>query len=189
MLNFDHKNLPLLSEERLKKQRTALLIIAFLLLVGGILCLINPLASGTALSILVGVLLLLSGTALVTGMIANRVQNTWPMIGGLLLGAAYLIIGYLFITSPLAGILTLAIYLAILFALGGIVRLVAGYKLREVSGSWLQFVIGFLDLVIAWMLFSADPMTSVILVTTLVGIEMLFSAFSLFRVARQLKRN
>lgn len=42
MLNFDHKNLPLLSEERLKKQRTALLIIAFLLLVGGILCLINP---------------------------------------------------------------------------------------------------------------------------------------------------
>lgn len=57
MLSFDHKNLPLLSEERLKKQRTALLIIAFLLLVGGIL-----------------------------------------------LGVAYLIIGYLFITSPLAGI-------------------------------------------------------------------------------------
>lgn len=71
MLSVDYKNLPLLSEERLKKQRTALLIIAFLLLVGGILRLIIPLASGTVLSILVGVLLLLSGTTLVAGMIAN----------------------------------------------------------------------------------------------------------------------
>jgi uncharacterized membrane protein HdeD (DUF308 family) len=104
MLSVDYKNLPLLSEERLKKQRTALLIIAFLLLVGGILRLIIPQASGTVLSILVGVLLLLSGTTLVAGMIANRAQNAWPLIGGILLGEAYLIIGYRFITSPLAGI-------------------------------------------------------------------------------------
>ncbi|MGA9617820.1 MAG: DUF308 domain-containing protein, partial [Serratia proteamaculans] len=80
------------------------------------------------------------------------------------------------------------IYLAALFALGGIVRLIAGYKLREVKGSWLQLVIGVLDLAIAWLLLSADPMTSVVLVTTIVGIEMLFSSFSLFQVARQLKR-
>lgn len=44
------------------------------------------------------------------------------MIGGILLGVAYLIIGYVFITSPLAGILALAVYLAVLFALGGIAR-------------------------------------------------------------------
>ena len=49
-------------------------------------------------------------------------------------------------------------------------------------------MIGILDLAIAWLLFSADPMTSVVLVTTIVGIEMLFSSFSLFQVARQLKR-
>lgn len=49
MLNLDRNNLPLLSEELLKKQRTTLLIIAFLLLAGGILCLVNPFASGAAL--------------------------------------------------------------------------------------------------------------------------------------------
>jgi uncharacterized membrane protein HdeD (DUF308 family) len=94
-----------------------------------------------------------------------------------------------FITTPAVGIFAMAVYLAVLFALGGIVRLIAGYKLREVSGSWLQYVIGILDLIIAWMLFSADPMTSVVLVTTIVGIEMLFSSFGLFQVARQLKRS
>ena len=92
MLNLDRNNLPLLSEELLKKQRTTLLIIAFLLLAGGILCLVNPFASGAALSIVVGVLLLLSGAGLIIAMIANRAQNTWPMIGGILLGVAYLII-------------------------------------------------------------------------------------------------
>jgi uncharacterized membrane protein HdeD (DUF308 family) len=136
----------------------------------------------------VGIFLLLSGFGLIFGMVANRVQNTWPMIGGILLGVAYLIIGYVFITNPAVGIFAMAIYLAALFALGGIVRLIAGYKLREVKGSWLQLVIGVLDLAIAWLLLSADPMTSVVLVTTIVGIEMLFSSFSLFQVARQLKR-
>jgi hypothetical protein len=97
-----------------------------------------------------GIFLLLSGFGLIFGMIANRVQNTWPMIGGILLGVAYLIIGYVFITTPAVGIFAMAVYLAVLFALGGIVRLIAGYKLRDVSGSWLQYVIGILDLIIAW---------------------------------------
>lgn len=188
MLNMNHLHSLKIDEQSLKKQRTPLLIISILLLLGGLFCLFSPFASGAAISMVVGIFLLLSGFGLIFGMVANRVQNTWPMIGGILLGVAYLIIGYVFITNPAVGIFAMAIYLAALFALGGIVRLIAGYKLREVKGSWLQLVIGVLDLAIAWLLLSADPMTSVVLVTTIVGIEMLFSSFSLFLVARQLKR-
>ncbi|AOF00792.1 hypothetical protein SME46J_33380 [Serratia marcescens] len=189
MLNLDRNNLPLLSEDLLKKQRTTLLIIAFLLLAGGILCLVNPFASGAALSIVVGILLLLSGAGLIIAMIANRAQNTWPMIGGILLGVAYLIIGYVFITSPLAGILALAVYLAVLFALGGIARLAAGYMRRGLPGNWLQYVIGVLDLIIAWMLIGSGPAASVTLVTAIVGIEMLVSSFALFQAANLFKKS
>lgn len=142
MLNLDRNNLPLLSEELLKKQRTTLLIIAFLLLAGGIVCLVNPFASGAALSIVVGVLLLLSGAGLIIAMIANRAQNTWPMIGGILLGVAYLIIGYVFITSPLAGILALAVYLAVLFALGGVGHAGDGDRRHRDAGQFLCAVPG-----------------------------------------------
>lgn len=189
MLNLDRNNLPLLSAEILKKQRTLLLIIAFLLLVGGILCLVTPFASGATLSITIGILLILSGIALIIGMIANRAQNTWPMIGGILLGLAYLIIGYVFITSPMAGILVLAVYLAVLFTLGGIARLVAGYTRRGLPSNWLLFVIGVLDLIIAWMLVGSGPIASVTLVTTIVGIEMLISSFGLFQAANLFKRS
>lgn len=67
MLNLARNNLPLLSAEIFKKQRTLLLIIAFSLLVGGILCLVNPFASGATLSIAIGILLILSGIALIIG--------------------------------------------------------------------------------------------------------------------------
>ena len=51
------------------------------------------------------------------------------------------------------------------------------------QGIWLQLVIGVLDIVIAWIFLGATPMVSVTLVSTLVGIELIFSAASLFSFA------
>lgn len=187
MLNIDRSQLLPIQENFLKKQRIPLMVTAALLLVGGILCLINPLTSGVALSVVIGGFLLLGGLALIIEMVIHRAQNTWPMIGGVLLGVAYLILGYVFITNPVVGILALAVYIAVLFALGGIARLMAGFSWRGKGGSWLQGVIGILDLVIAAILIGAAPGVTVMLVTAIVGIEMLISAFSLFRVANLLK--
>ncbi len=75
MLNIDQKYLTNLDESALKKQRIFMRIVAVLLLLGGIFCLINPLASGAALSMVIGILLLLSGIAMIVGMIANRSDN------------------------------------------------------------------------------------------------------------------
>lgn len=75
MLNIDRKYLLSIDEGTLKKQRLIMRVIAILLLLGGIFCLINPLASGAALSMIIGILLLLSGIAMIVGMIANRTNN------------------------------------------------------------------------------------------------------------------
>ncbi len=187
MLNIDRNQRLSIQENFLKKQRAPLLITAALLLLGGILCLINPFASGVALSVVIGAFFVLSGLALIIEMFVHRAQNTWPMIGGVLLGVAYLILGYVFVTNPTVGILALAIYIAVLFALGGIARLIVSFNWRGRSGSWLQGIIGVLDLVIAAILVGAGPEVTVALVTAIVGIEMLISAFSLFQVANLLK--
>lgn len=187
MLNINHNQLLSLQSNFLKKQRTPLLITAVLLLFGGILCLINPFASGVALSVVMGAFFLLSGLALIVEMFIHRVHNTWPLIGGILLGMAYLILGYVFITNPTVGILALAVYLAVLFALGGVARLVVALNWQWQGGGLLQGIIGVLDLVIAAILIGAGPEGAVTLVTAIVGIEMLVSAFSLFQVANLLK--
>ncbi|CNI74457.1 HdeD family acid-resistance protein [Yersinia mollaretii] len=189
MLNIDRKYLMNLDESALKKQRWIMQIIAILLLLGGIFCLINPLASGVVLSKIIGILLLLSGIALIVGMIANRSNNLWPMVTGILLGVAYIVMGYVFVTNPAIGMISLAVVLAVLFAFGGVMRLITGFKTWGMPGAWLQILLGVLDLVITYLLVSAGPLMSITMVTTLVGIEMLFSSFSCFMVASLYKRN
>lgn len=189
MLNIDRKKLLNLDPNFIKQQRTLMLVVAFLLLLGGIFCLINPFASGAALSTLVGFLFILSGIALISGMIINRRQNFLPMLGGILLGLAYFILGYVFITDPVVGIVTMSMMLAVLFAIGGVLRLSAGFKASGQSGAWLQIIIGALDLVIAVMLFTANPEMSFALVTVVVGIELLFSSFAIFQIANLFRQS
>ncbi|GAA0491679.1 MULTISPECIES: HdeD family acid-resistance protein [Tatumella] len=183
MLNIDRKQLLSLNEDVVKKQRVLLLITGCLLLAGGIFCLVNPFASGVALSTLAGVMFLLSGVGLIIGMIANRSHNFGPMLGGILLGVAYLIMGYVFIRSPVAGIMAMSVILAVLFAVGGIIRLSAGFRLRGHNAGWLQIIVGILDIIIAVILLTAGPQMSFMLVTVVVGLEMLFSSFALFQIA------
>ncbi|EEP92213.1 HdeD family acid-resistance protein [Yersinia kristensenii] len=188
MLNIDRKYLISVDEKTLKKQQLIMRVIAVLLLLGGIFCLINPLASGAVLSTIIGILLLLSGIAMIVGMIANRTHNLWPMVTGILLGVAYIVMGYVFITNPTVGMISLAIVLAVLFAFGGVMRLITGYRTWGLPGAWLQILLGVLDLIITYLLVSAGPLMSITMVTTLVGIEMLFSSFGCFMVAGLYKR-
>ena len=189
MLNIDRKKILNLDPDFIKKQRTLMLIVAFLLLAGGIFCLINPFASGAALSTLVGFLFILSGVALISGMVINRRHNFLAMLGSILLGIAYFILGYVFITDPVVGIVTMSMMLAVLFAIGGVLRLSVGFRMKGINGSWLQIVIGALDLVIAIMLITANPEMSFALVTVVVGIELLFSSFAIFQIASMFRSN
>lgn len=188
MLNMDRNRFPGLDSNLLKKQRIPLMIISFILLVGGIFCLMNPFVSGAVLSGLVGVMFIISGVSLIFIMFSNRNHNFWPALAGIVMGAAYAIMGYVFITNPAVGIFTLSVILAMLFAIAGVVRLSAGFKMRGSNGAWLQIIIGILDIIIAAIFVTAGPVTSVTLVTTIVGIEMLFSSFACFQLSLFLKR-
>lgn len=187
MLNIDRDHLTNLDSEQLKKHRTSLLIVATLLLVGGLLCLSIPFSSGLILSIVIGIMLLLNGIGMIISMIINRATNILPMVGGILLGVAYLLIGYQFICHPLTGVLTVSIWLGILFALGGISRLITSFSRRKDQGKLWSCIIGILDLIIAWALVGPGLTESIVIVMTIIGIEMLVSSFSLFQVTNLLK--
>ncbi len=153
-----------------------------LLFIVGLLCISFPFVSGDILSTVVGALLICSGIALIVGLFSNRSHNFWPVLSGFLVAVAYLLIGYFFIRAPELGILPLRHLLPVC-------SVWRGYSPDELvssafnEGSWLQLVIGVLDIVIARIFLGATPMVSVTLVSTLVGIELIFSAASLFSFA------
>ena len=108
-----------------------------------------------------GALLICSGIALIVGLFSNRSHNFWPVLSGFLVAVAYLLIGYFFIRAPELGIFAIAAFIAGLFCVAGVIRLMSWYRQRSMKGSWLQLVIGVLDIVIAWIFLGATPMVSV----------------------------
>lgn len=153
-----------------------------LLFIVGLLCISFPFVSGDILSTVVGALLICSGIALIVGLFSNRSHNFWPVLSGF---SSQSPIYWSAISSSGtgAGHFAIAAFIAGLFCVAGVIRLMSWYRQRSMKGSWLQLVIGVLDIVIAWIFLGATPMVSVTLVSTLVGIELIFSAASLFSFA------
>ncbi len=121
----------------------------------------------------------LLGIALIVGLFSNRSHNFWPVLSGFLVAVAYLLIGYFSSAHRSWAFLPLRHLLPVCYCVAGVIRLMSWYRQRSMKGSWLQLVIGVLDIVIAWIFLGATPMVSVTLVSTLVGIELIFSAASL----------
>lgn len=184
MLNIDKAAIMKFDLDMMQKHRRTFQGIAALLFIVGLLCICFPFVSGDILSTVVGALLICSGVALIVGLFTNRSHNFWPVLSGLLVAIAYLLIGYFFIRAPELGIFAIAAFIAGLFFVGGIIRLMTWYRLRQNKGSWMQLVIAVLDILIAWLFLGATPLVSVTMVATLVGIELIFSAASLFSIAQ-----
>ncbi|EHG5998444.1 TPA: HdeD family acid-resistance protein [Escherichia fergusonii] len=180
MLNVDKKTIINFDSNMLNKYKTTIRLISILMFIAGVLCLSFPFVSGDIISIIVGILLICAGLALMVGLFTHRQHNFWPVVGGFLVAIAYLLIGYFFLRAPEVGIFAIAAFLAGLFCVGGIIRLMGWYRFRHVKGSWLQLIIGILDILIAWLFLGATPLMSVTMVSTLVGIELVISAVSLF---------
>ncbi|EPL3990753.1 DUF308 domain-containing protein [Providencia stuartii] len=187
MLNINPDQLKNLAESQLKGHRTIIYLVALLLLIGGIVCITNPLISGIVFSSFIGVVLLVSGVAVILNIFFNRLYANMSILFSLIVGIAYLILGYAFLSDPLQSLLFLAIFVAILFIFGGVIRIYAGTKLFSSAAGMMNILIGILDFIIAYMLLSGNAQTSITLLTLFIGIELLFSSFTLFLLAGALK--
>ncbi|CAG9426318.1 HdeD family acid-resistance protein [Providencia alcalifaciens] len=188
MLNINREKLTNLANGDVKKQRNILAVLAVLLLLGGIACLANPVASGIAVSAIVGVLLILSGVGAIVSILSTTIYTGWSRLFGFVIGIIYCIVGYAFIKEPLQGLIAMAMVIAALFIIGGVMRLYAGIQQIKSAGGWMQIIIGVLDFFIAYLLIGNGPITSIALLTALIGIELIFSAFGLFALLSLLKR-
>ena len=121
-----------------------------------------------------GALLICSGIALIVGLFSNRSHNFWPVLSGFLVAVAYLLIAISSSAHRSWHFCHCGIYCRFVLCCRGYSP-DDWYRQRSMKGSWLQLVIGVLDIVIAWIFLGATPMVSVTLVSTLVGIELILA--------------
>jgi uncharacterized membrane protein HdeD (DUF308 family) len=161
-------------------------MLSVLMIVAGILAIIVPPASGIAVTILVGWLMVFSGAAhLVYGW---DTRSSGGLLWGMLLGILYIVTGGYVLLNPVAGLASLTLVLAAYLLVESILEFILSYRLRPLHGSAWLLVDGIVTLILAIMIWRTWPSSSLWAIGTLVGISMLFSGFARLTISLAARR-
>jgi uncharacterized membrane protein HdeD (DUF308 family) len=153
-----------------------------LVLLGIIAILVPPIAT-LAVTIVLGWLFLISGVVgLVTSFWMRHAPGfLWSLISAIL-GIA---VGFILLASPLSGAFSLTLVLIAFFIIEGVVSIMFALDhKRELTGRWgWMLASGFVDLVLAVIIFAGLPGTAAWAIGLLVGINMIFGGSALIAMA------
>ncbi|NQT22709.1 MAG: HdeD family acid-resistance protein [Candidatus Omnitrophica bacterium] len=152
-----------------------------ILIILGAVAISVPLAVSIAVEILFGWIFVLSGV--VTIIHSFRALNSGKCILRLLIGIAYLAIGIMFLMHPMQGVLTLTLLLAILFAFQGITQVAVALRLRPLPNWGWMLVSGIAALILAAIIFSGYPGNVAWILGLLVGINLIFSGWTMLMLS------
>lgn len=149
---------------------------AILIILAGIFAISLPLASGLAVTIVIGWLLVVSGVFHIAD--AFHAKGAASFLWRLLIGIVFIIGGLDIAFVPLRGLFTLTFVLAIILLVQGVISVIMFFRHRRMHGAgWILFnglVTIFLGLVIWW----DGPGAAVWIIGTLVGIHLIFNGIS-----------
>lgn len=152
------------------------MFLGILLLLAGLLSIAVPLFGGIAASVFFGWLILLAGIAHLVYAWSER--GAGAVLWQILIGIVYVIAALYMLILPVAGVVAIALVLAIYIALEGIFELVVFSSVRRLGGSVWFLVDGLISLLLAALILFHWPVSSFWAVGTLVGISLLFSGIA-----------
>lgn len=156
-------------------------VIVFLV---GLLALFNPIATGMATGLLIGVMLVIYGIfAIIAGVSSLSRRARWIE---LLLGMLGIVAGAVTIFNPFAGALSLVLLIGAWLLVSGIFEIVSAFRIAH-DRAW-RLVLGVLDVVLGGLLLFSGPGTGLVFLAFCVGISFLFRGVFLVMLALGLRR-
>ena len=157
------------------------------LIVLGFIALLAPHFFTVAIVISLGWILLIGGTLLII-----RALSLFRMPGfglWLFMGLLQFVIGYLFLTQPLEGILTLTMLMTLFFALEGVAKISFALMMRPLAHWGTVLFSGLTALFLALVVWMSWPGTAEWLLGLLFGINMLMGGWSLVTISLRFKNS
>lgn len=161
----------------------AFLIEGILLAILGLAAIIVPPLASLAVTIFLGWLFLISGIAgLALTFWARRLPGFWWSLVSAVLA---IVAGFILLTRPTQGTLTLTIVVGVYFLAEGVATIMYALEhRRELSQRWSWLLVaGFMDIIIAAIIIAGLPGSALWAVGLLVGINLLFGGATLIGVA------
>jgi len=146
------------------------------MIVVGLVAIIVPPLAGIAATIFIAWLLLIcGGMHLVYGW---HSRGAGGVLWEILIGILYIAAGIYILVNPVAGLASLTLGLAFYLFAEAILEFILGTQMRGIKGAGWLWVDGGVNLILAIMIWRTWPASSVWLIGTLVGIGILFTAFT-----------
>jgi uncharacterized membrane protein HdeD (DUF308 family) len=151
--------------------------IGILLLVLGLLSVASPLASGLAVTVSVGALLIIGGVA--KCLLAFRAGAFGRAVLVFLFGVLTLIVGGYMVSQPLAGLASITLFLAAYFVATGIVAIVASVQMKPAKGWGWMLANAIVTLLLGAMIWGQWPMSGAWAVGVLFGVQLAMTGMAL----------
>jgi uncharacterized membrane protein HdeD (DUF308 family) len=162
--------------EALRGKSIWAIVFGAILVVVGVLALCYPLLATLQSALFFGVLLLVGGG--VQAATAVWARGWGGFFLHLLVGLLYLFVGALFLERPLISAIQWTLVIAVFFVASGLVRVVSAVVHRFSGWGW-SLLNGVVTLALGVLLWRGWPGDGLWVIGTLVGIELLFSGWSL----------
>jgi uncharacterized membrane protein HdeD (DUF308 family) len=156
--------------DTIRKRSLLFLIQSGVMVLAGVLALIFPAFASTGVLVLLGWLLIISGIVQIISLLgATQVPYFWLQLVTVTLE---ILVGYLLISRPEAGLVAVTFLMLVLFLVSGIARVVFALMIRPMQ-DWLWVLAsGLVAIVCALVLFSNLPEAATWLLGVLLGIEL-----------------
>lgn len=158
----------------LRKEWWCFLLLGIALIVLGSVCIAQPFIPSLASVLFLGFTLLAAG---ITQVVSAFWAGQWKgMLLNILIGVLYAVVGYMIVESPVANMVMITKFIAILLIVSGVFRIVAALVARFHEWGW-ALLNGAITLLLGVMINRQMPEASLWVIGLFVGIELLFNGW------------
>ncbi|MEQ9618522.1 MAG: HdeD family acid-resistance protein [Deltaproteobacteria bacterium] len=162
-----------------------LLALGVIYVIMGLIMAGSPIAATYAIEVFLGFILIAGGAISVIG---SFFAGNWKKLLLILLsGILYLVVGYMLLKNPMAGVLTLTILLAAFLLVEGIFKIIHAFQMKP-SPNWVWLLVsGIASVILGVMIWGEFPASSAFVIGLLVGIYFIINGFSMVMLSFALK--
>lgn len=151
------------------------ILLGVIALILGVIALAFPMATSLSVTLFVGWVFLILGA--LQAFAAFRARAYGDMIWGLV----SVVLGVMLIANPLDGMVALTVAVGILFFVSGLVRLVAGFRMRH-GVRWVVILSGALSLLLGLFVLLGVPASAAVTLGILLAVELIFVGSGLLAI-------
>lgn len=163
-------------EKAIGEHRNWFIALGVLLIVLGILAIAFPFITTIAAKIFLGWLFLIGGVGQIIH--AFSTQKWSQFIINVLIGILYLIAGAWLAFFPLTGIITLTIFLAVMFIIEGVLEAGMAFRIRPQNGWIWMLVAGIIAVLVGILIISGLPGSAIWAIGLLAGINIISTGWA-----------